>query len=53
MVVESWKPRISAGVGITWNSPMGAIGVYYAKPLYKQKYDMTMEFGLKVGTQFL
>ncbi len=51
-VVESYKPRISAGVGITWNSPMGAIGLYYAKPLRKEEFDQTMEIGLKLGTQF-
>ena len=50
-IVQSPKPRVSVGVGLTWNSPMGAIGIYYAKPLVKQEYDMTMEFGVKIGTQ--
>ena len=31
--------------------PILAIGIYYAKPLVKQVYDMTMEFGVKIGTQ--
>ena len=50
-IVQSPKPRVSVGVGLTWNSPLGAIGIYYAKPLVKQDYDMTMEFGVKIGTQ--
>ena len=50
-IVQSPRPRVSVGVGLTWNSPMGAIGIYYAKPLVKQVYDMTMEFGVKIGTQ--
>lgn len=51
-IVESYKPRVSIGVGITWNSPMGSIGLYYAYPLRKEDFDQTMEFGLKLGTQF-
>ena len=52
-ILDSSKIRVSAGVGITWNSPMlGEIGFYYAKPIVKQSYDTTLEFGIKMGRQF-
>ena len=49
-VFDTAKPRVSAGAGITWRSPMGEIGLYYAKPIIKQAYDTTLEFGVKFGT---
>lgn len=52
-ILDSSKIRVSAGIGITWNSPMiGEIGFYYAKPIVKQPYDTTLEFGIKMGHQF-
>ena len=52
-ILDSSKIRVSAGIGITWNSPLiGEIGFYYAKPIVKQPYDTTLEFGIKMGHQF-
>ena len=52
-ILDSSNIRLSAGVGITWNSPIvGEIGFYYAKPIVKQSYDTTLEFGIKMGRQF-
>jgi outer membrane protein insertion porin family len=41
-------PRASVGVGVAWDSPLGALRVDYAVPLLKQSYDKTqaLSFGL-------
>jgi outer membrane protein insertion porin family len=41
-------PRASVGVGLAWDSPIGALRVDYAYPLLKQPYDKTqpLSFGL-------
>ena len=41
-------PRVSVGVGVAWDSPLGALRVDYAYPIFKQPYDKTqaLSFGL-------
>ena len=41
--------RASVGVGLAWDSPLGALRVDYAYPVLKQTYDKTqaLSFGLK------
>jgi outer membrane protein insertion porin family len=41
-------PRASVGVGVAWDSPIGALRVDYAYPIFKQPYDKTqaLSFGL-------
>jgi outer membrane protein insertion porin family len=41
-------PRASIGVGLAWDSPIGALRVDYAYPLLKQPFDKTqpLSFGL-------
>ena len=41
-------PRASVGVGLAWDSPLGALRVDYAYPILKQSYDKTqaLSFGL-------
>jgi outer membrane protein insertion porin family len=48
----SWKPRLSIGVGVSWNSPFGPLRIDIAKALIKQKGDQTKLFSFNVGTQF-
>jgi outer membrane protein insertion porin family len=45
---NSLTPRASAGVGVAWDSPLGALRVDYAFPILKQPYDKTqaLSFGL-------
>ena len=50
-VLDTAKIRMSVGGAITWRSNFGEIGFYYAKPIIKQAYDTTLEFGVKFGTQ--
>jgi outer membrane protein insertion porin family len=41
-------PRASVGMGVAWDSPLGALRVDYAFPILKQPYDKTqaLSFGL-------
>ena len=49
---NSWKPRVSVGFGVSWNSPFGPLRIDIAKALVKQKGDDTKLFSFNVGTQF-
>jgi outer membrane protein insertion porin family len=48
----SWKPRLSVGFGVSWNSPFGPLRIDIAKALLKQSGDRTKLFSFNVGTQF-
>jgi outer membrane protein insertion porin family len=37
-------PRASVGVGLAWDSPIGALRVDYAYPILKQPFDKTQAF---------
>jgi outer membrane protein insertion porin family len=45
---NAFAPRASVGVGVAWDSPLGALRVDYAYPIIKQPYDKTqaLSFGL-------
>ncbi|MGF7150446.1 outer membrane protein insertion porin family [Sphingomonas zeicaulis] len=49
---NSWKPRLSVGFGVNWNSPFGPFRIDIAKALLKQKGDDTRLFTFNIGTQF-
>jgi outer membrane protein insertion porin family len=49
---DSWKPRVSVGVGVNWNSPFGPFRIDLAKALVKEPGDDTKLFTFNVGTQF-
>jgi len=49
---NTYKPRVSIGFGINWNSPFGPFRINVAYPLLKQKGDDTKTFSFNVGTQF-
>ena len=49
---NTYKPRLSVGVGVNWNSPFGPFRIDVAYPLLKQKGDDTKLFTFNVGTQF-
>ncbi|MBI3419233.1 MAG: outer membrane protein assembly factor BamA [Proteobacteria bacterium] len=42
--------RSSVGVGLTWASPFGPIGIDLAKPILQQSYDKTEFFRFSFGT---
>ena len=49
---NTYKPRISVGVGFNWNSPFGPFRLDFAKTLMKQPGDDPKTFTFNVGTQF-
>ena len=50
-VEYSSTPRVAAGVGLQWNSPMGQIDLDFAFPVVKEDYDETEVFRLNFGTR--
>lgn len=51
-VGDSPSPRISVGIGVSWNSPFGPFRFDLARVLRKVEGDDTQIFQFNVGTQF-
>ena len=51
-VYYSDKPRVSAGFGLLWRSPMGPINIDFGFPIVDEKYDKREVFRLNFGTGF-
>ncbi|WP_246523631.1 outer membrane protein assembly factor BamA [Neoroseomonas eburnea] len=51
-VRDDSSPRVGAGVGISWRSPIGLINIDLAQALVKKSYDETQVFRLGFGTRF-
>ena len=51
-VGNTWRPRVSVGIGINWNSPFGPFRIDVAKALVKYPGDDPKLFTFNVGTQF-
>lgn len=49
---DTWKPRLSVGFGVNWNSPFGPFRIDIAKALIKRDGDDTKLITFNVGTQF-
>jgi outer membrane protein insertion porin family len=49
---DSPSPRLSVGIGVSWNSPFGPFRFDLAKALLKQEGDDDQLFQFNVGTQF-
>ncbi len=49
---DSPSPRLSVGIGVSWNSPFGPFRFDLAKALLTQPGDDTQLFQFNVGTQF-
>lgn len=49
---DTWKPRLSIGFGVNWNSPFGPLRIDIAKALIKYEGDDTKLFTFNVGTAF-
>ena len=50
-IYYSDTPRVSAGFGFQWMSPMGQIDVDFGFPIVKEDYDETEVFRLNFGTR--
>ncbi|WP_408871427.1 outer membrane protein assembly factor BamA [Endobacter medicaginis] len=49
---DNLKPRVSTGVGISWDSPFGLINVDLGIPIVKQRQDQTRVFRFGFGSSF-
>lgn len=49
---NSPSPRITAGVGVNWNSPFGPFRIDFAQTIRKVEGDDERRFTFNVGTQF-
>lgn len=52
VVGDSSKPRVSAGVGFSWNSPFGPFRIDFAKALVKDDFDQTEFFQFNISNRF-
>lgn len=46
------SPRITAGIGVNWNSPFGPFRIDFAQTIRKVEGDDERRFTFNVGTQF-
>ncbi|VVT18365.1 outer membrane protein assembly factor BamA [Erythrobacter sp. EC-HK427] len=51
-VGDSATPRITAGIGVNWNSPFGPFRIDIATDILSQRGDEVKLFSFNVGTQF-
>ncbi|MGH6896685.1 MAG: outer membrane protein assembly factor BamA [Geminicoccaceae bacterium] len=51
-VFDSSSPRVSAGVGLSWLSPLGPIAIDLSEALLKESEDETEFFRISFGTRF-
>jgi len=51
-ILDQESIRVSAGLGVAWESPLGPIRFDYAKPLKKEAFDKTESFRINFGTRF-
>lgn len=49
---DSPTPRITAGIGVNWNSPFGPFRIDFAQTIRKVEGDDDKQFTFNVGTQF-
>ena len=50
--IDKSSLRASAGLGLSWISPMGPIGIDYAIPYLKESHDKEENFRFSFGTRF-
>jgi outer membrane protein insertion porin family len=51
-VTDDASPRVGAGVGISWKTPVGLINIDVAQAVVKRKFDHTQIFRFGFGTRF-
>ncbi|MEQ8410737.1 MAG: outer membrane protein assembly factor BamA [Erythrobacter sp.] len=49
---DSPSPRVTAGIGVNWNSPFGPFRIDFAQTIRKVEGDDDKTFTFNVGTQF-
>ena len=51
-VVDESSPRVGAGVGVSWRTPIGLINIDIAQAVVKKSYDETQLVRFGFGTRF-
>lgn len=51
-VGDTPSPRVTAGIGVNWNSPFGPFRIDVAYDVLSERGDETKTFSFNVGTQF-
>lgn len=51
-VVDDSSPRVGAGVGVSWRTPIGLINIDVAQAVVKKSYDDTQILRFGFGTRF-
>ncbi len=51
-VVDESSPRVGAGVGISWRTPVGLINIDVGQAVVKKSYDQTQLIRFGFGTRF-
>lgn len=51
-IMDRRSLRASAGVGVSWTSPLGPISIDVANPFMKQSFDKTQNVRFDFGTKF-
>jgi outer membrane protein insertion porin family len=51
-IVDSTSIRASAGIGVSWKSPVGPIRLDLALPIKRESFDKTQFFHVSFGTRF-
>ena len=49
---DTWRPRVSVGFGVNWNSPFGPLRIDIARALVTYRGDDPQLITFNVGTQF-
>ena len=50
--IDNATPRVSAGAGLSWRSPLGPLRFDFGFPLVKQAHDRRRLFNFRFGTRF-
>ena len=51
-VYDGDKLRVSAGIGLSWRSPLGLLLVSWAVPFVKSEHDKVRRFAISIGAKF-
>jgi outer membrane protein insertion porin family len=49
---ERGDVRVSAGIGLSWISPVGPLKLSWGTPLRKERFDRIQRFQFQIGTAF-
>jgi outer membrane protein insertion porin family len=51
-IIDDGNPRVGAGFGFSWRSPVGLINLDFARAVVREPYDRTQIFRFGFGTRF-